>query len=98
MVLMEGEKVPRISGSHLIFNLIPFHTENEKRHACPELSIMNKFALEKWESAEKFFLWKFLSKGNNISARERTQEELSGSYCQKGNYISAREKTHAKLP
>jgi hypothetical protein len=38
-------------------------------HAFPEFSIMNKFAMEKWESAEDFFLLEVtVTMGNYISA------------------------------
>jgi hypothetical protein len=32
-----------------------------KEHACPEFTIMKKFFMKEWKSAEEFYLWKLLS-------------------------------------
>jgi hypothetical protein len=45
-----------------------------KEPNCPEFSIINKFAMEEWESAEDFFSLEItVTMGNYLSAREKTK-------------------------
>jgi hypothetical protein len=55
---------------------------------------MNKFAMEEWESAEDFSLFKLLSQWETTFPLEKKPHvKLPEKTGTKGNYISAREKT-----
>jgi hypothetical protein len=63
----------------------PFHIKNDfKKHAWPDFSIMNKFAMEKWEMT--------------FPLEKTTHVKLPGNNCHNGNTFPPKKKHLVHAP